>query len=104
MTFPSTENARPKGYNAVRERELKMPAKNVANREKAEKDRPEQSPPETGRYLLQIDRQSKRSFKTPEAAQTAAREIKSRFPALHISIYDTVTGSRTVVDSSDSGS
>jgi hypothetical protein len=86
----------------VRERELKMPAKNAASREKAEEDRPKQAQPETGRYLLQIDRQSKRSFKTPEAAQTAAREIKSRFPALQVSIYDTVTGSRTVVGSSDS--
>jgi hypothetical protein len=87
-----------KEYGAVRQRELKMPAKNVANREKAEEDRLEQSQPETGRYLLQIDRQSKRSFKTPEAARVAALEIKSRFPPLQVSIYDTVTGSRTVVD------
>src|ERR1051326_7799902 len=98
MTFLSTENARPKGYGAVRERELKMPAKNAANREKAEEDGPKQSLPETGRYLLQIDRQSKRSFKTSEAAQTAAREIKSRLPALQVSIYDTATESRAVVD------
>ena len=70
----------------MRERELKMPAKKVASRERAEEDRPKQSQSETGRYLLQIDRQSKRSFKTPEAAQTAAREIKSRFPALQVSI------------------
>ena len=72
----------------MRERELKMPAKKVASRERAEEDRPKQSQSETGRYLLQIDRQSKRSFKTPEAAQTATRETKSRFPALHVSIYD----------------
>jgi hypothetical protein len=82
----------------VRERELKMPAKNAVKKERAEEDRPKQSQSESGRYLLQIDRQSKRSFKTPEAAQTAAREIKSRFPALQVSIYDTVTGSRTVMD------
>ena len=82
----------------MRERELKMPARNAASRENAEEGSPKQAQPETGRYLLQIDRQSKRSFKTPEAAQTAAREIKSRFPALQVSIYDTVTGSRTVMD------
>jgi hypothetical protein len=80
----------------VRQRELKMPAKNVANRQKAE-DSCKESQPETGRYLLQIDRQSKRSFKTTEAVRSAAMEIKSRFPALQVSIYDTVTGSRTVV-------
>jgi hypothetical protein len=82
----------------VRQRELKMPAKNAASRQKAEEDSSEQSQPETGRYLLQIDRQSKRSFKSPETAQAAALEIKSRFPALQVSIYDTVTRSRTVVD------
>ena len=48
-------------------------------------------------YLLQIDRQSKRSFATHEAAQSAAKEIKSRFPALQVSVYDTVSGSRTAV-------
>ena len=50
------------------------------------------------RYLLQIDGQTKRSFKTAEAARSAALEIKARFPALQISIYDGVSKSRTVVD------
>ena len=78
-------------------RELRMPAKNAPRREKAEDEQPEQNQPETARYLLQIDRQSKRSFKTAEAARTAALEIKSRFPTLQVSIYNTDTGSRTVV-------
>jgi hypothetical protein len=64
----------------VRQRELRMPAKNAVEREKAEDEQPDQTRPETERYLLQIDRQSKRSFKTPEAARMAALEIKSRFP------------------------
>ena len=51
-------------------------------------------------YLLQVDRQTKRSFKTPEAARLAAVEIKARFPALQVSIYDSVSKSRTVVDAS----
>jgi hypothetical protein len=45
----------------------------------------------------QTDRQSQRSFETPEAARTAALEIKSRFPALQVSIYDSVSKSRTVI-------
>jgi hypothetical protein len=52
---------------------------------------------ETERYQLQIDRQTKRSFKTSEAARSAALEIKSRFPALQVSIYDSITKSRTMV-------
>ena len=47
------------------------------------------------RYLLQIDRQTKRSFKTPEAAQAAALEIKARFLALQVSIFDNVSKSHT---------
>jgi hypothetical protein len=88
----------------VRQRELRMPAKNAAKAEEAEDEKPTQSQPETERYLLQIDRQSKRSFKTPEAARTAALEIKSRFPTLQVSVYDTVLGSRTILDSSQSAS
>jgi hypothetical protein len=50
----------------VRQRQFKMPAKNTEKREKAEDEQLEQSQSETERYLLQIDKQSKRSFKTPE--------------------------------------
>jgi hypothetical protein len=82
----------------VREHQFRMPAKNLAKRQKAEDEQLKQSRPENQRYLLQIDRQSKRSFETSEAARSAALEIKSRFPALQVSIHDIVTGSRTVVD------
>jgi hypothetical protein len=75
-----------------------MPAKNAAKKERTEEERPKQYQQETERYLLQIDRQTKRSFKTPEAAQSAAVEIKARFPALQVSIYDNVTKSRIVVN------
>jgi hypothetical protein len=82
----------------VRQRQFKMPAKKVANGEEAEAEQPKQSQPETERYLLRIDTQAKRSFKTLEIAQTAALEIKSRFPSLHVSIYDVVIGVRTIVN------
>ena len=75
-----------------------MPVKKVANAEQTEKERPLQWQPDTERYLLQIDRQTKRSFKTSEAAQAITPEIKARFPILQVSIYDSVSNSRTVVD------
>src|SRR5690242_8515544 len=74
-----------------------MPVKNAAKHEERENDRPNQSQAETERYLLQIDRQSKRSFKTPEAARSAGLGIKGRFPTLQVSIYDNVT-STTLAD------
>jgi hypothetical protein len=78
------------------QRELKMPQR-TPRKEKAGDEKATQKQPETERYLLQIDRQSKCSFRTPEAARTAALEIKSRFPALQVSVYDSVLGLRTVV-------
>ena len=75
-----------------------MSAKQVANAEQAEDDRPQPRQPETERYLLQIDGQTKRSFKTPEAARSAALEIKARFPHLQVSIYDSVSKSRSMID------
>ena len=80
-----------------------MPAKNAAKTEQPEEERPKQYQQETERYLLQIDRQTKRSFKTPETARSMAFEIKARFPALQVEIYDNVTNSRTVVDLPKSG-
>jgi len=79
------------------QRQFRMPVKKVANTEQTEKERPLQWQPDTERYLLQIDRQTKRSFQTSEAAQAMALEIKARFPILQVSIYDSVSNSRTVV-------
>ena len=80
------------------QRPVRMLAKNTAKREESENDRPNQSQAEPERYLLQIDRQTKRSFKTSEAARTAALEIKGRFPTLQVSVYDNVTQSRMVIE------
>ena len=80
------------------QRHFRMPAKKVAKPEQPEEDRSRQQQPDTERYQLQIDRQTKRSFKTSEAARSAAQEIKARFPALQVSVYDSTTKSRTMVD------
>ena len=66
--------------------------------EQAEAQRPQESYPQSERYLLQIDRQSKRAFKTLDGARTAALEIKARFPTLQVSVYDSASKSRIVVD------
>jgi len=74
-----------------------MPKRKVANVEQSEEERPHQRQPETERYRL-IDRQTKRAFKTPEAARSMALEIKAHFPALQVSVYDDLTKSRTLID------
>ena len=57
----------------------------------------QQAVPDDGSYLLQIDGQIKRSFKSFEVANAAALEIKTRFPIVHVSIYDTQSKSRRAV-------
>ena len=79
------------------QRQFRTPTKKIADSGQTREERPQQGQPDTERYLLQIDRQTKRSFKTAEAARSAALEIKTRFPTLQVSIYDGSSKSRTVV-------
>lgn len=53
--------------------------------------------PESGRYLLQVDRQTKGSYGTAEAAQTAAHAIKASYPIVQVSVYDSMEHSHTLV-------
>ena len=51
------------------QRQFRMPGKKVVRTEQMDEACPKQEQPEMDRYLLQIDRQTKRSFKTAEAAR-----------------------------------
>ena len=79
------------------QRQIKMPVKKDAERE-AEEVSAQSKRPEIGRYLLQVDRQTKSSYKTSEAAQSAALAIKTGYPVVKVSIYDSVNNSHTLVE------
>jgi hypothetical protein len=53
-------------------RQIKMPVEQNADKE-AEEVFSQRKRPESGRYLLQVDRQTKGSYKTSEAAISRAR-------------------------------
>jgi hypothetical protein len=53
--------------------------------------------PETGRFVLQVDRQTKSSHPTAEGAHAAGLAIKNNFPLLHVTIYDSVEHARTTI-------
>ena len=78
-------------------RQIKMPIKDNSDKE-AEEVISQSKRPESGRYLLQVDRQTKGSYKTSEAAQSAALEIKTGYPILQVSIYDSVDNSSRLVE------
>jgi hypothetical protein len=46
--------------------------------------------PETGQFRLQVDRQTKGSYVTYEAAERAGLVIKHAHPVLQVAVYDTV--------------
>jgi hypothetical protein len=54
------------------ERHFRTPAKKVVKLEQTDEERLHYQQSDTGRYQLQIGRQTKRSFKTPEAERSAA--------------------------------
>jgi hypothetical protein len=74
-----------------------MPAKENYDKE-AEEVVSQRRRPESGRYFLQVDKQTKSSYKTSEAAQSAALEIKKAYPIVLVSIYDSVDNSVRLVE------
>jgi hypothetical protein len=54
--------------------------------------------PELGQFRLQVDRQTKGSYATAEAAETAGRAIKKGHPVVHVTVYDTVKSTNTIIE------
>ena len=68
----------------------------VVGRDAVSKEEPtpqvlgQQRRPEMGRFCLQVDRQTKSSYATYEAAEQAGLIIKKGHPIVRVVIYDTV--------------
>ena len=75
-------------------RQMKMPVKDNSIQE-VDEVFSQSKRPERGRYLLQVDRQTKGSYTTAETAQAAALDIKKNYP---LSVYDSVDNSNTLVE------
>jgi len=54
--------------------------------------------PDVGRYLLQVDRQTKSSYLTGEAAEEAGKIIKKGHPIVQVAVYDTVESVHKIVE------
>jgi len=78
-------------------RQIKMPAKDDSEKE-VEEVFSQRKQPERGRYLLQVDRQTKGSYATAEAARSAALAIKKGYPIVQVSVYDSVENTHTVLE------
>jgi hypothetical protein len=78
-------------------RQIKMPVKDNSEPE-ADQVLSQRKRPERGRYLLQVDRQTKGSYTTSEAAQAAALVIKKSYPIVQVTVYDSVDNSNTLIE------
>ncbi len=56
--------------------------------------------PEVGRFWLQVDRQTKGSYETGEAAEKAGMAIKNGHPLVQVSVYDTVESVNKILKTS----
>jgi hypothetical protein len=54
--------------------------------------------PEVGRFWLQVDRQTKASYETSEAAETAGMVIKKGHPIVQVAVYDAVGSASKILD------
>ena len=59
---------------------------------------PQRKRPEVGRYLLQVDRQTKGSYGTAQAAEAAGILIKKNYPKVQVSVYDSVDTANKLID------
>ncbi len=54
--------------------------------------------PESGQFLLQVDRQTKASFPTYEDAEQAGMQIKKAHPVVRVAVYDTVACTNQILE------
>jgi len=54
--------------------------------------------PEIGQFRLQVDRQTKASFSTYEAAHEAGLQIKKDFPVVHVAVYDSKESVNQIIE------
>jgi hypothetical protein len=54
--------------------------------------------PEVGQFRLMVDRQTKASFATYEAAEKAAMAIKTGHPIVNVVVYDAIGGENHVME------
>jgi hypothetical protein len=51
-----------------------------------------------GRFRLQVDRQTKASYATYEAAEAAGKAIKKAYPILQVAVYDGVESVNKIIE------
>jgi hypothetical protein len=78
--------------------ELKAPASETGTPEAEPLLTTQRRRPELGQYHLQVDRQTKASYATSEAAEAAGMSIKQGHPVVQVVVYDTANSQRKLIE------
>ena len=70
--------------------------------EDASQASPSLNKPVEGRFHLQVDRQTKTTYATLEAAEAAGLAIKKNHPIVHVGVHDYVEGISKVIQTPES--
>ena len=54
--------------------------------------------PDSGRFRLQVDRQTKGSYPTYEVAEAVGMAIKKDYPMLEVAVYDSVESVNKIIE------
>jgi hypothetical protein len=65
--------------------------------EESAQEPPSQRKQAESRYRLQVDRQTKVSYSTWEAAEKAGLAIKKKYPVVQVSVYDQVESVNKII-------
>lgn len=73
------------------------------NAEEPAQEQPSQARrPEIGAFRLQVDRQTKASYLTLEAAEEVGAAIKRGHPLVQVTVYDSVNGTNKIIEAAKS--
>jgi hypothetical protein len=85
------------GTMAVRS-ETKTMKKEADTEEPTQEQFGQRKRPDKGPFRLQVDRQTKESYATYEAAEAAGLAIKKRHPIVQVVVHDTAKGERKIIE------
>jgi hypothetical protein len=76
---------------------MKAPLTRKSQREGTAAESPSQRAPLEDRFRLQVDRQTKGSYATFDAAEAAGMAIKKGHPLVHVGVYDHIEGVNKII-------
>ena len=76
---------------------MTAPLTRKSQREGTAPESPSQREPLEGRFRLQVDRQTKSTYATFDAAEAAGMAIKKGHPLVHVGVYDHIEGVNKII-------